>query len=118
MFVAYVVFTLVTALVVGAIGVLDLRRVPAVLATSEAVDVPVSWVAPLGVPKVAATLGLLLGLAGWRWLGVAAGVGLVVFFILAVLTHLRARVYSTLWAPAGLVVLSAVTLWLGVAVPA
>ncbi|MDI3419408.1 DoxX family protein [Streptomyces luteolus] len=118
MFAAYVVVTLVTALVVGAIGVLDLVRAPAVLATSEAVDVPVSWVAPLGVPKVAATVGLLLGLAGWRWLGVAAGAGLVLFFILATLTHVRARVYSTIWAPVALVALSAVTLWLGVAAPA
>ncbi|MDI3405376.1 DoxX family protein [Streptomyces cavernicola] len=114
MFLAYVVVTVFTALVVGAIGVLDLRRAPAVLETSAAVNVPVSWVAPLGVPKVAATGGLLLGLAGWRWLGVAAGVGLVLLFVGAVLTHVRARVYSTMWAPAVLLALSAVTLWLGV----
>ncbi|MDI3385141.1 DoxX family protein [Streptomyces sp. B-S-A8] len=115
MFVAYVVVTVFTAVVVGAIGVLDLREAPAVLATSSAVDVPRSWVAPLGVPKVAATVGLFLGLAGWRWLGVAAAAGLVVFFVGAVLTHLRARVFSTIWAPAGFLALSAAALWLGVA---
>ncbi|NBE55196.1 DoxX family protein [Streptomyces boluensis] len=118
MFLAYVVVTVFVALTVGAIGVLDLRRAPAVLATSEAVNVPVSWVAPLGVPKVAATVGLLLGLAGWRWLGVAAAAGLVLLFVGAVVTHFRARVFSTMWAPAVFLALSAAALWLGVAAPA
>ncbi|MFM9371410.1 DoxX family protein [Streptomyces sp. Da 82-17] len=116
MFLAYVLVTVFTALAVGAIGVLDLMRAPAVLATSSAVNVPHSWVAPLGVPKVAATAGLFLGLAGWRWLGVAAAVGLVLLFVGAVVTHFRARVFGTMWAPVAFLVLSAAALWLGIAV--
>ncbi|KDN87201.1 DoxX family protein [Kitasatospora cheerisanensis] len=47
----------------------------------------------------AGVLGVLAGLCGLRELGLAAGIGLVLFFIGAVLAHLRARVLHNLAFP-------------------
>jgi len=52
--------------------------------------VPRTWWTPLGVAKAAGALGLIAGL----WvpaLGVAAGIGLVLYFAGAVITVLRAH---------------------------
>jgi hypothetical protein len=46
----------------------------------------------LGAFKAAGAAGLLIGLLGVRPLGIAAAVGLVAFFVGAVITHIRARV--------------------------
>ena len=51
--------------------------------------VPTSWLPILGVLKAAGAIGLLCGLAV-PLIGVAAGVGLTLFFIGAIITHLRA----------------------------
>ena len=47
----------------------------------------------LGVLKAAGALGLLIGFRV-RLIGIASAVGLTLFFIGAVITHLRARDYS------------------------
>ena len=46
--------------------------------------------APLRRRKAVGAVGLLLGLAGAPYVGEAAGVGLVLFFVGAIVTHLRA----------------------------
>ncbi|MGK4595345.1 DoxX family protein [Amycolatopsis sp. w19] len=52
--------------------------------------VPRAWWTPLGVAKAAGALGLIAGL--WvSALGVAAGIGLVLYFTGAVITVLRAH---------------------------
>ena len=55
--------------------------------------VPVSWMTPLGLLKAAGVLGLLVGVVVPP-IGIAAAVGFVLFFIYAIITHLRARFYS------------------------
>lgn len=55
----------------------------------ERVGVPTWLLTWLGVPKALAVAGLLAGLAE-PWLAVAAASGLVLFFLLAIGTHLRA----------------------------
>lgn len=45
----------------------------------------------VGALKVAGAVGLLLGLLGVRYLGAAAAVGLVLFFLGAIGVHLRAH---------------------------
>ncbi|GAA4911870.1 DoxX-like protein [Stackebrandtia albiflava] len=55
--------------------------------------VPVSWWPWLGAAKAAGAAGLLVGLFV-PVIGVAAGVGLVLYFTGAVITVLRARSYS------------------------
>jgi DoxX-like family len=47
----------------------------------------------LGTLKAAGALGLLIGIRG-PLIGIAAAVGLVLFFVGAIVTHLRARDYS------------------------
>ena len=55
---------------------------------------PESWLNTLGALKTAGALGLLLGLIGVPLVGTAAAIGLVLFFVGAIITHLRARDYS------------------------
>jgi DoxX-like protein len=54
------------------------------------VGVSESWLTTLGVLKAAGALGLLAGIRV-RFIGIAAAVGLVLFFIAAIITHLRGR---------------------------
>ena len=56
-------------------------------------SVPDSWITMLGLLKAAGALGLLAGIAV-PLIGTAAAVGLVLFFVGAIITHLRAGDYS------------------------
>ena len=47
----------------------------------------------LGTLKAAGAIGLLVGIAVPQ-IGIAAAVGLVLFFVAAIITHLRAHDYS------------------------
>jgi hypothetical protein len=55
--------------------------------------VPESWMTTLGILKGAGALGLLVGIA-LPLVGTAAAIGLTLFFVGAIVTHLRARDYS------------------------
>ncbi len=55
--------------------------------------VPDSWMTTLGILKVAGALGLLVGIVVPS-VGTAAAIGLVLFFIGAIVTHLRAHDYT------------------------
>jgi hypothetical protein len=56
--------------------------------------VPESWLTTLGVLKVSGAAGLLLGLLGVPYIGAAAALGLVLFFIGAIVVHVRARDFT------------------------
>jgi uncharacterized membrane protein len=57
--------------------------------------VPESWLTlPIGTLKTAGAVGLLLGVIGVPLIGTAAAVGLILFFVCALYTHLRASDYS------------------------
>ncbi|MGW6918224.1 DoxX family protein [Kitasatospora sp. NPDC054939] len=114
MFTAYVVVTVAAAAAIGGIVVADLVRAPFVLANSAAVGVPQSWIPRLAGLKAAGSAGLLLGLFGVEPVGVAAGSGLVVFFVAAVGVHLRTRALGTLVFPVGFLLLVVAALVLGV----
>jgi hypothetical protein len=61
-------------------------------------DVPESWLTfPIGTLKTAGALGLAAGSA-FRPIGLAAAIGLVLFFVCAVYTHIRAGDYSAQFA--------------------
>lgn len=60
--------------------------------------VPTSWWPWLGAAKAAGAVGLLVGLAV-PVIGVLAGIGLVLYFVGAVITVLRARAYSHVLYP-------------------
>jgi len=57
------------------------------------VGVSESWLTTLGILKAAGALGLLVGIRV-PLIGIAAAIGLVLFFLAAVITHLRAHDYS------------------------
>ncbi len=69
--------------------------------------VPLQWLPMLAAAELAGAIGLIIGL----WvapLGVAAALGLVLYFVGAVITHMRAG-DSEIAAAAGLGVLAALT---------
>lgn len=96
---AYVLITLLTAAGTAGIAVADLLPAQFVLANSAEVGVPRSWLPALGAVKLAGATGLVVGLLGLPVLGIAAAAGLVLFFIGAVVTHLRAHVLYNIAFP-------------------
>jgi hypothetical protein len=66
----------------------------------------------LGTLKLAGAAGLLVGLVGPPAIGIAAATGLVLYFIGAVIAHLRARVLCNIAFPGAYVGLSAASLLL------
>ena len=112
---AYVVITLTTAIVTGGIAIADFIPAGFVLANSAEVGVPRSWLPALGAVKLAGAVGLVVGLLGLSALGIAAAAGLVLFFVGAVVTHLRAHVLYNIAFPGAYLCLSAATLALMVA---
>jgi hypothetical protein len=111
---AYLVVTMVTTVANLAVGLADLARANFVLANSAQVGVPRSWLPTLGTLKIAGAVGLVLGLLGVRVLGVAAAVGLIGFFVGAIVVHLRARVLHNIGVPAAYLVLAIASLTLAV----
>ncbi len=87
------VLTVVTALWVGFSAVSIFIRAAWVVEPLAAYGVPRSWWTWLGVAKAAGAAGLLAGLVVPA-IGVAATIGLVLYFTGAVITVLRARSYS------------------------
>jgi hypothetical protein len=112
---AYVAVTLITACLNAAVAVGDLVKARFVLATSREVGVPNAWLPYLGALKAAGAAGLLVGLLGIRPLGIAAAVGLVLFFLGALGAHLRSRVFHNIAFPMAFFAFAVATLTLGVA---
>lgn len=81
-----------------------------VLANSAEVGVPRTWVSTLGLLKGAGAVGLFVGLVAFPPLGVAAAIGLIAFFVGAVITHIRARVFYNIAFPAAFLVLAVLAL--------
>jgi len=72
--------------------------------------------APIGTLKTAGAVGLLFGLIGVPLIGTAAAIGLILFFVCAIYTHVRARDYSPQFALAiGFLSLAVAALVLGLA---
>lgn len=90
MFIAYLIVTVLAAAANTYVAVYDFMRSEWVLANMTKVGLPHSWLFPLGALKAAGALGLLVGIAV-PLIGVAAGVGLVLFFVGAIITHIRAH---------------------------
>ncbi|ALR13651.1 DoxX family protein [Mycobacteroides saopaulense] len=74
-------------------------KAEAVLKNSGEVGVAPRWLPYLAVIEGAGVVGLVIGLAGVRQLGLAAAIGLVVFFIVAIAVHVRAKVLYNIAFP-------------------
>ena len=92
MFTAYVVVTVLAAASIFS-ATCDFVRYKQVSAAMARAGVPESWMTMLGILKAAGALGLLVGI-GVPLIGTAAAVGLILFFVAAIITHLCARDYS------------------------
>jgi hypothetical protein len=104
---AYLVITLITAIITGGIAVADFIPAGFVLANSAEVGVPRSWLPALGSAKLAGAVGLVVGIVALPAVGIAAAAGLVLFFVGAVVTHLRAHVLYNIAFPGAFLCLSA-----------
>src|SRR5437899_9343095 len=93
MFTAYVVVSVLAAAANIFSATCDFVRYKQVSIAMAKAGVPESWMTRLGILKAAGALGLLAGI-GMPLIGTAAAVGLILFFITAIITHLRARDYS------------------------
>lgn len=107
---AYVVVVTTTAALTAAVALPDLVPAGFVLANSARVGVPRSWLPTLAVLKFAGAGGLAVGLLGLRGIGIAAAVGLVLYFVGAVAAHVRARVFDNIAFPGGYLALSIASL--------
>jgi hypothetical protein len=114
-FTVYVIVTVMAVIANTAISVADFMRAGFVLANSAEVGLPRSWLPWLGALKAAGAAGLLLGLLGVRFIGIAAATGLVLFFIGAVAAHVRARVHHNIAFPGGYLGLATAALVLAAA---
>ena len=93
MSVAHLVVTVFAAVWVGFSALSIFLRAKWVVEPLSAYGVPRSWWPWLGTAKAAGAVGLLVGLVV-PLVGVAAAVGLILYFAGAVITVLRARSYS------------------------
>jgi len=95
MFTAYFVVTLVAIAANGFSGIAAMLHWHPILPGMARAGVPESWLTfPIGTLKTAGAIGLLLGLVGVPWIGAAAAIGLIGFFVCALYTHMRAGDYS------------------------
>lgn len=105
MFIAYAVVAGLLTLVLLASATFTLQRNPAITESMTKVGVPDSWLPRLAALKAAGAIGLVAGL--WLTpLGIAAAVGVTLYFLGAIVFHLRAKDYSL--APAAVLTLVAV----------
>lgn len=106
----YVIITIITIAANAATAIATFARAKFVVANFGEVNVPDAWVPALATVQLAGAAGLAAGLFGIPAFGVAAAVGLVLFFTGAVVTHLRARAYRSLPSPVLFLALAAATL--------
>jgi hypothetical protein len=86
---AYLAITILLAAMAAFSGVGKIRRDPRIVhVIHEVIGVPLRYFSLLAACEFAGALGLVLGI-WWPPLGVAAGIGLVLYFVGAVVSHLR-----------------------------
>jgi DoxX-like family len=95
MFTAYVIVIVVAIAATAFSGIAAIVHFKPIIPGMAAAGVPESWLTfPIGTLKTAGAVGLLLGLVGVPVIGTAAAIGLILFFVCAIYTHVRARAYS------------------------
>ena len=112
---AYVIVTAVTIVANAGAAAADLAQPKWLLANMDEVSVPRSWLPSLAALKAAGAAGLAVGLVGVHPLGIAAAIGLVLFFTGAIAAHVRARVFHNIAIPAAYLALAIASAVLAVA---
>ncbi|WP_223779073.1 DoxX family protein [Streptomyces sp. 135] len=90
---AHVVVTILAAAMTGFSAASVFLRSKWVVQPMADYGIPMTWLPWLGAAKAAGAVGLLVGLAV-PFVGVAAGIALVLYFTGAVITVVRARWYA------------------------
>jgi hypothetical protein len=93
MFTAYIIVTVLAVAANTYAATADFSRADWIVDNMTKMNVPQSWMIPLGALKAAGALGLLVGI-GVPAIGIAASIGLVLFFVGANVGHMRAHWYS------------------------
>jgi uncharacterized membrane protein YphA (DoxX/SURF4 family) len=114
MSIAYIVAAILLSLVLLASARGKLVKDEKIVEGLSKAQVPLSWFPPLALTEIAGALGLLIGIA-WRPLGIAAAIGVVLYFVGAVLAHIRAKDYAGAPVPATILVGAVVTLTFAIA---
>ena len=104
---AYLVITLAFALIVSFSGLGKIRRDPLpVRVIHETVGVPLEYFPRLAACEFAGALGLVVGI-WWPPIGIVAGIGLVLYFVGAIVSHLRVGDIKGIGSAAFMLVLAA-----------
>lgn len=114
MFTAYVVIAILLGLLLPFSASMKFRRAPQIVTSLGGIGVPDAWFPRLGALEAAGGLGLVVGI-WWAPLGIAAGIGLVLYFLGAVFFHVRAKDFAGLPPAAVILVLSIAALVLRIA---
>ncbi len=117
MLTAFLVVTLLAIAANAFSGVAAIVHFKPIIPPMAKAGVPKSWLTfPIGTLKTAGAVGLLLGLVGVPLVGTAAAIGLILFFVCAIYTHVRASDYSQQFGLAiGFLSLAVAALALGLA---
>lgn len=86
----YIVITILAALANGYAALMNFARAESVKVVADKVQVSQRWMIPFGILLASGALGLLIGFAV-PVLGVAAAIGLILYFICALSAHLRVK---------------------------
>jgi hypothetical protein len=115
MLTAYLIVTLLAIAANAFSGVAALAHFKPIIPGMVKAGVPESWLTfPIGTLKTAGAVGLLIGLIGAPLIGIAAAIGLILFFVCAIYTHVRASDYSPQFGLAiGFLLLAVAALGLG-----
>ena len=110
--IASLVITIVLAAMALFSGFGKLRNDPHIVkVVHETVGVPMKYFPLLAACEIAGAVGLVLGI-WWSSFGVAAGISLLLYFLGAVLSHLRVGDVKGIGPAVFLLILSAAALWL------
>jgi hypothetical protein len=105
MFAAYIAVTLLAAAANFFSAGADFVGYRQVAVNMGKAGVPTSWMTPLGLLKAAGALGLIVGIV-IPPIGIAAATGLILFFVGAIVTHIRGR-FHAFTLPVGFLALAA-----------
>lgn len=114
MFVATAIVSVLLAALLMLTAVRKLSHREQVVQSYARVGVPEDKLNALAIILLAGAVGLILGLA-WAPIGVAAGAGVICYFVIAIASHIRADDTEHLTAPLAFAVLAVVALLLRLA---
>lgn len=109
MFIVYIIFAIVFAAGLAMSGRGKLVKDERITKGLTAIGVPLSWFPFLAACEIAGALGLLVGIF-LAPLGIAAAIGTILYFVGAIIFHVRGNDFKGLPAPAVMLLLGALAL--------